>query len=359
MKKKCLWGLTASCLIFTALCGCRKPSTAFYDAGVAYLENKQYDFAEENLRLSLEQESPTKECYRLYGIACLENGNYEAAVEAFISALQKNNGDIREIDFDINRYLGYAYENMGDYQSAVDVYNAVLTVRPKDTDSFFRRAVCYLKLGDMTAADNDFSTVTSRDPSNFDLHLKVFYAISSAGYATEASSYLKALLESERKISDFNIGRIYFYLGDYSNARVYLEKSKNMSDADTILMLGKTYEAIGDFNYAGSLYTEYLNAKGGNAAIYNRLGLCRSLSGDYEGAQWAFSHGLTMDEKNEYNRVIMFNEAVTAEFRLEFDEAKQKFLDYLKLYPKDEAAIHELAFLETRKTETDESNENK
>ena len=53
--------------------------------------------------------------YRLYGIALLNNGKYAEAVEALRNALLKNNGDICETDYDINYYLGTAYENLSEY----------------------------------------------------------------------------------------------------------------------------------------------------------------------------------------------------------------------------------------------------
>ncbi len=46
----------------------------------------------------------------------------------------------------------------------------------------------------------------------------------------------------------------------------------------------------------------------------------------------------------------MFNEAVTYEYLLDFDTAYDKMTEYLKKYPKDEAALHELTFLETRRS---------
>ena len=349
MRSKYIKGIISLTAALFLVPGCGKVSTMYYDAGLAYLENKQFPEAEENLRISLDSEAKTKECYRLYGIACLSNGKYTEAVDAFIDALHTNNGSVREIDYDINYYLGLAYEKLEQYADAADVYSAIIAVRPGETESYYRRAVCNLHLGKLSEADTDFLVVTGKNPSDIDKYLQIFFAIGDAGYKTEAESYLKALLGSDRKISDFDIGRIYYYLGDYSNARVYLEKAKDFSNADTYLMLGKTYEAIGDLNYAGSLYSEYLNAKGNNAAVYNQLGVCRTSAGDYEGALTAFSLGLNLGD-SEWTGSLMFNEAVTYEYLLDFDTAYDKMTEYLKKYPKDEAAQHELIFLETRRS---------
>ncbi len=352
MKKKPL--IITGIALFTLLfAGCGKPETKYFDAGVAYLENNQFEEAEENFRLSLNSEAQTKECFRLYGVALLNNGKYPEAITALTEALHKNNNDITETDFDINYYLASAYEKTGDYAAAEKIYTAILTVRPKETDANFHRAVCRLILGNKTGADEDFLAVTSKDPSNIDLYLKIFFSIKDAGFETDANSYLSALAQSDLKISDYDRGRIYYYLSDYSNARIYLEKAKTVSSADTFLMLGKTYEAIGDYNYAASLYTEYLNSKGNNAAVYNQLGVCRSLAGDYEGALTAFTFGLKLEDP-EWMKRLSFNEAVTYENLLDFNTAYDKMSEYVKKYPKDEKAQHELIFLETRRVEETE-----
>ena len=127
-----------------------------------------------------------------------------------------------------------------------------------------------------------------------------------------------------------------------------MEKAKTISSADTFLMLGKTYEAIGDYNYAASLYTEFLNEKGNNAAVYNQLGVCRSLAGDHAGALTAFQFGLRLEDA-EWMKRLRFNEAVTYENLLDFNTAYDKMQEYLTKYPKDEKAMHELTFLETRR----------
>ncbi len=330
------------------LTGCEKPSTMYLDAGMAYLENHEYEAAYDNFLLSIEKEGATKEAYRGLGIAYVSLGMYAESVEAFITALSKSNARIQTIDYDINAYMGYAYEMMGDYGEAVSVYTALISVKPRESDYYYRRALCYLNMGEFTKADEDFNVVTSKDPSNYDLHLKIFAAIRNLGFTTEAESYLKALLNDEtRKISDYDRGRMYYYISDYSQARVYLEKAKDMSNPETVLMLGKTYEAVSDYSYAASLYNSFLTAKGNNAAVYNQLGVCRWKLGDYDGALTAFSFGLKLEDP-EWTKELMFNEAITYEYLYDYDCARLKFEEYVKLFPNDEAAARELIFLSTR-----------
>ena len=288
-----------------------------------------------------------KEVYRRQGIQALDEGNYDAAIEAFISALSESRGIIKPVDYDINFYLGYTYYLSGRYEEAVTIYDNILTLKPKETDAYYYRALSKLKLGDRTGAEEDFLKVTSADPKNYDTHIDIFFNMCEAGYEQDARAYLKATLEEAKAMSDYDKGRICYYLGEYSDARVYLEKGKDMTDPDTILMLGKTYEAINDYSYAASLYNTYLSDKGNNASVYNQLGVCRMRMEDYPAALSAFESGLNLDDPM-WQQDLMYNEAVAYEYLLDFETARTKMETYLAKYPKDEAAAREYEFLLTR-----------
>lgn len=297
---------------------------------------------------ALELTKDKKELYREIGIAYLGMEKYQLAIDSFIEALHAGNGFIKKADYDINLYLAKAYGLNGDYTQAVEIYDAVIDMKPKMLEAYYERGLAYLHLGNKSDALEDFEKVTAADPKNIDKYLDIFFSMEDAGFDDAARAYLKDTLDNAPgNTSDYDKGRMCYYLEDYSNARVYLEKAKDMSNPDTILMLGKTYEAINDFSYASSLYNSYLTEKGNNAGVYNQLGKCRMNMGDYEAALLAYSSGLNLDDAN-WNQILFYNEAVAYEYMLDFKTAYTKMKEYLDKYPKDEKAQRELIFLETR-----------
>ena len=288
-----------------------------------------------------------KEVYRRQGIQALDEENYQGAIDAFLKALSESRGIVRAKDYDINYYLGYAYYLNGDYNDAISVFDSIVSLKPKDTDAYYYRALSKLKLGDLNSAEEDFLKVTEAEPGNYDTYIDIYFCLCDAGFEDAGRNYLKATLEGAQSLSDYDKGRICYYLKDYSNARVYLEKGKDMSDPDTILILGKTYEAIDDYNYASTLYNTYLSEKGNNAAVYNQLGVCRLKREDYPAALSAFTSGLNLDDA-EWEQELLYNEAIAYEYMLDFSTAKEKIAAYLEKYPKDDAARRELEFLSTR-----------
>lgn len=346
MTKKLLGIMSVLGLIL--MTGCGKKSTMYYDAGMAYLENGQYIEAKENFNLSIANEQESIDNLRGLGIACVYNEEYDEAIDAFIKALQMSFYHIQPVDYDINYYLGYAYKQLGRYEEAINCYTGIISLKDKETDAYYQRALSYMALGEKTLADEDVNVVIRRNPGDYDLCLKLYFDMKDVGADTEADSFLRATLESsDKKLTDYYRGKMLFYLGDYSNARVYLEKAKDLSDPNTYIMLGKTYEAINDYQYASTLYTAYLDSKGNNAEVYNQLGICRAKAGEYESAVTAFNAGLNLEDP-EWNKTLMYNEAVAYEYLHEYETAREKFEAYSAKYSKDETAERELVFLETR-----------
>ena len=142
-------------------------------------------------------------------------------------------------------------------------------------------------------------------------------------------------------------GSICYYLEDYENARTYLEKARDESGYEAVLFLGKTYETLGDNNYAISVYNTYLESGEANPQVLNQLGLCKMQTGDYEGALAAFQSAMKIED-NGMMQILKMNEIIAYERLCDYKKATVLMESYLKTYPDDEAAQREYIFLQTR-----------
>lgn len=68
---------------------------------------------------------------------------------------------------------------------------------------------------------------------------------------------------------------------------------------------------------------------------------------EYMKALTAFENGKALNDP-AYNQSLMFNEAVTYEYLLDFKKAAVLMKEYLEKYPDDEEAQREYIFLSTR-----------
>lgn len=348
MKIRMKFIFLAVCLTFLVT-GCsigRKQENI--DEGMAAIENMDYEGALVCFEKALVEGEDAELVYRGRGIAYIGLTQYEDAASALEKSLSYCNGMISGLEFDINYYLALAYYKNGDRDKALGVYDAILDLRENEKTAYYLRGTLKLEQGEFEQADGDFRKALELDKTDYDCLFQIYKKMEENGYKEAGAEYLqKALTDGGDKISDYDKGRLYYYLEDYDNAKNALEKARDTGSAEAVLFLGRTYEALGDFNYASSVYLNYLGSDPSSAEVQNQLGICRMQMNDYEGALEAFEAGLACEDRT-YEQTLKFNEIAARENLSQFSEAASLMEDYLKLYPDDERAKREYEFLKTR-----------
>ena len=314
VKFKYITTVLVSSLCMTSASACGSPKQENIDQGMQLIQQLQYEESLNFFDAALLDKENAQMSYRGQGLAYMGLTQYEKAVECLEKALTYSDAKLGEIDFDINYYL----------------------------------ATAYYKQGDQEAAQADFDRAVEIDPEDYDMRINIFCSCSENGLQELGEGYLQAVLDSkDKKLTDYNRGRMNYYLGDYNNARNSLEKAKDSNGGvDVVRLLGQTYEKLGDNNYAASVYSNFLSTTP-DAQIYNQLGLCNLKTGDYEAALNAFQSGLAI-EGNQLMQVLSFNEIVAYEYLGDFKQATVLMQKYLSTYPDDEKALREYEFLQTR-----------
>lgn len=337
--------LAMLCVFTFSSCGSADTNIA---QGMQQIQELNYQAALDSFALAVEQEENGKLLYRGQGIAYMGLTRYDEAAESFLKALEYSDGWVEEVDYDINLYLAASYTKAGEYAEAEKVYDAILAMRPEDEEGLFLRGNVRMRQGDYTSAKADFDEVVRLGSRNFDRLIEIFEILSNYGYKDAGQGYLTDALQTyETEMSQYDKGRMYFYMGDYQKAYLALEEAKNQKGVEAYLYLGKAYEATGDYNYASSVYNSYLAKNTADARIYNQLGICEMLKGQYAKALDAFQKGLKTEDKT-MQQSLLFNEIVAYEHMGEYKKAAVLMETYLKTYPDDEKARREYEFLLTR-----------
>ena len=347
MKKLKLFTISAMMLMFCVACGA-KEKTDNISLGMEAVQNLEYAEAIQYFNTALEENEDERLVCRGMGLAYMGLSKYEEAIAYLEKALQLSDGSVRDIDYDINYYLATAYFKNGQAQDALQSYDAILALRPKEIEAYYLRGYVKLCGDNFESAKEDFDKTISLDPQNYDRLIQIYIALVDNGYREVGKEYLQQVIaDNEKSISNYDLGRIYYYLEDYESAKNYLSQVKISSDYEASLYLGRTYEALGDYNYAASIYNDYTLNDQSKAEIYNQLGLCRMQMEEYELALMAFQSAMNI-EGNEMMQTLKFNEIIAYEYMKEYKTAAALMSDYLKTYPDDEAAQRENLFLKTR-----------
>lgn len=304
----------------------------------ALTEFEEAGLAGENMRL----------IYRGMGIAYMGLTDYGQAASCFEEALRLSNGLVQSMDYDLNYYLASAYTKENRLSEAEATYDAILTMKPEEADALFLRGNVRIGQGKTGEAQEDFDRVAAMEPENYDRLIQIYEVLNYYGQTESGKLYLQTALQQENnKMSAFDKGRMYYYLGEYQQAYTALEEARDSGGAEAYLYLGRAYEATGDYNYAATVYNAYLARDTSNAEIYNQLGLCEMAKGDYEKALEAFQAGMNASQ-NSIQQTLAFNEIAAYEYLGEFQKAAVLMQTYLQNYPDDEKAQREYGFLSTR-----------
>ena len=337
-----------------ALAGCGNGDTVNIDEGMAFIECLDYEAAIQSFEKAIVNAEDLELAYRGQGIAYMGMTDYENAISAFEKSLANADMFPGDLEYDVNYYLATAKYKNKDYAGAVEVLDHIIDLRKKDEQALFMRGSAKVLNGSYEDGIADLEQAMELSKNDVERVIEVFKVVKEAGHEEEGKVYLNGLLSDVKKnLSDYAKGRLYYYLSDYENARNSLEqartskKEKNYKEADIILMLGQTYEKLGDVNYAGTLYEEYLAANEENAEIYNQLGLCKMGAENYQAALEAFEKALAMTQVNNF-QTLKWNQIVCYEHLGNFNKAKVLIESYLKEYPDDQVAVREYEFLKTR-----------
>ena len=349
MRKSGIYGWLLGVCMASGLSGCgSEPAQDYVSQGMGLIEKMDYESALTCFEAAALDKEDMRMVYRGQGLAYMGMTDYENAAASLEKALAQSGPQPDTVDYDINYYLATAYYRNGQMDRAIDVYEAITDLLPGEKTAWYLKGTLELEKGNHEAAKTAFDSAVEAEEEDYDLRIDIFCSCSKYGADELGASYLQAVLDDgSKKLSDFDRGRISFYLGDYEQARTSLEKAQEAGGAEAASLLGQTYEALGDYNYAASVYSTYLETKEPDAAIYNQLGLCKLKGGDYEAALAAFQAGMNV-EGNTVTQSLKFNEIVAYEYLGQYDKAKLAMEQYLALYPDDEKAQREAVFLKTR-----------
>lgn len=347
MKKK-RYITIAAALMAAVLSGCGRSGGENINAGMEMITALEYDGALESFQAAREAKEDERLILRGEGLAYMGKTMYEEASQSFEQALACSNGKVAGLDYDINYYLATAYYKLGEKDKAADVYDAITALKSDARDAYYLRGVIRTEQGSLEAAREDFDRTIALNSKDYDRLIEIYSVLAANGFREVGQEYLQAAMDAGTKdMTNYEKGRICYYLEDYENARTYLEKARDESGYEAVLVLGKTYEILGDNNYAISVYNNYLDSGKENPQVYNQLGLCKMNMGDYQGALNAFQAAMKIED-NGMMQTLKMNEIIAYEYLGEYRQAEVLMGSYLKTYPDDQMAQREHTFLKTR-----------
>ena len=308
-------------------------------------------------------DTEAKEEYRSEGIAFLEEGDYEAAIEAFQDALDESVGSVTALDLDICYYKAEAQYLSGAYEDALETYTAIINYNG-DAKAYYLRGCLYYATGVENEAGQgaaDFDAAVEADPDNYELYIGIYETLTSVDISDgismvtvdltdeEIEEYLRTALDIKGTDAEDYMykGCIYYILGEYDDALSYLEQAVEKGETEAYYYLTQVYEARGDSDAADAAFEQYINSEELDAQGLYEIGMTQMENGEYEDAITCFTLGLAQVEC-DCEQELRKGMILAYEYMGDFASAKEWAADYAQDYPDDEEMQKEYTFLSTR-----------
>lgn len=290
-----------------------------------------------------------KDAYRQIGINCMQEGDYEGAIDAFQNALDQSLAVVGEEEIDTCYYKAAAQYAAGKKEDAIETYQALINYDKKNAQAYFLLGELYRKENDMDKAKENFNLAAQYAGTDYEMYIALYQECYAAGMQTEGQEYLKKGIEAGGKSAEdyAQRGRIYLLLGDYDNAETELTTAINKKSTEASLYMAQLYEVKGEDEKAAGLYKEYIDENQDNPTALICLGGMELEKGNFDSAINYLKMALDLDagsQKQEAQRNLI----LAYEQSGDFASAKSEMEDYTKNYPNDEEAAREYLFLMTR-----------
>ena len=314
------------------LAGCDNEKQQIFKEAEKDLEQGSYEYALDEFTTSVNNGVKPAVSYRGIGICQLRLGNYEDAITAFTSALGEEKVS-KSMARDLYLYratarlqAGYLDDAMADCQVLAQNYEM-------DADAWFLTGKVALEMDGYDEAASDFEQAYGED-SSYDRAIQIYETYLDKDMEADGTRYLEAVLSTEAKGAEdlCSRGRIYYYMGDYTNAQKELTDASNQGSTEALLVLGMVYGAQSDYANARAMYQQYINQKlddtSGDqtqtaAQGYNGLAVCDMAEGNYDSALENISSGISIASDDEMQS-LLFNEIVAYEKKLDFSTDRSR-----------------------------------
>jgi tetratricopeptide (TPR) repeat protein len=172
----------------------------------------------------------------------LEKNNFQEVVTILEKAIT-----IVPDDFRVNFFLGVAYNRVGRNEDAVRVLEKARLINPKDINAITQLALVYDGMKKYEECDRLYEEGLRLDPTNATILNNYGYSFADRNIqidrALEMATKAVAAQPDNTSFLD-TIGWVYFRLGDYKQAEMYIKKAIDKGEVSPVV-----HEHLGDVYY--------------------------------------------------------------------------------------------------------------
>lgn len=269
------------------------------------------------------------------------------AIKYFYEALAASQEEEKdEIYIDI----AMEYENLNDYNSAINVLKEAIRFNPHNEAAIYELAHCYDQINDYNKAIDCYSDYIDENPYSFTGWYNLGNAYSKLEDWEKAIWAYEFCIVINENFSPayFNIGNACLSLDKYKESIEHFEKCMEIDGEDGLALcyIGECYEQLGNLEMAKHYYHRAIEFIPELSEAWLGLGIVADLEGHTKEGIQLISKAIDMDAGNSsYYHVL----AGAYEKLEEWDLAIESYLNCIDLDKTSEDAISDFIILLTKK----------
>ncbi len=228
--------------------------------GGLYFDNKKYSETVKILSTAIIKFPEDFTINLLLGVAFAQLNDHDSAKIYLSKAVELNGNDINALSS-----YGYTLSQLKENDKAISIINKAIKLDPANVDLLGTLGLIYDGQEAWTECDSVYSLALKNSPDNALINNNCAYSLSKrAVRLDEALAMAKIAITAEPKNSSYldTFGWVYFQLGDYENAKKYIEEALQAGGekavilehfGDVLFKLGKKEEAISTWKKAFEL----------------------------------------------------------------------------------------------------------
>jgi len=265
------------------------------------------------------------------GFAYNNSGDYQKAIESFKEAIRLKPDDVY-----VHFNLGLAYNNSGDYQKAIESFKEAIRLKPDDVYAHYNLGLAYSNSGDYQKAIESFKEAIRLKPDDVYAHYNLGLAYSNSGdYQKAIESFKEAIhVKPDFVGAHYNLGLAYSNSENYQKAIESFKEAIRLKPDDFYahFNLGLAYNNSGDYQKAIESFKEAIRLKPDDFYAHFNLGLAYNNSGDYQKAIESFKEAIRLKPDDVYAH---YNLGLAYSNSGDYQKAIESFKKAIRLKPDD------------------------
>jgi len=244
---------------------------AWTQLGGLFFDNRHYDEAIKVMNEAFDLFPRDFVVNLLLGLSFAQSDRHSEAVKYFKTALDINPNDVTALSA-----YGYSLSQLKENDEAILYLKKALRISPNDVNILGTLGLIYDALKMWDECDSTYEHALKLDSSNATVNNNYAYSLSERGERLDAAlDMVKFAIKKEPENSSFldTIGWVYYKLGNYEEAKSYLEKAMKIGGESSVMLehLGDVLFKMGKKDVALQLWQKAYKLDSSNTDLKNKI----------------------------------------------------------------------------------------